>query len=119
MMPSLPDIAPGWWFLSSPYSKYRGGIDVAYHKARNATIDLVTSGVVVYSPIVHSHPLAMYGGIDPLAHDFWMRQSLAMLDTAGGLILLTLDGWQESVGMRAERERFAATGRPIVEWEGV
>jgi hypothetical protein len=37
-----------------------------------------------------------------------------MMDAAGGLIVLMLDGWFRSKGMAYEMDRFRQLGRPVV-----
>lgn len=61
---------------------------------------MIRGGHVVYSPIVHSHPLVSYGL--PTEWDYWQRVDEVMLGRAGSLWVLMLDGWRDSAGVRAE-----------------
>lgn len=103
-----------YWYLASPYSNYPKGIDYAHVKACQAVAEFVEAGVPVYSPIAHTHPVAMIGCIDPHNHDFWLPIDKPMMDAASGLIVLMLDGWLTSRGVAYETEVFAAAGKPIV-----
>ena len=104
-----------FWYLASPYSKYPLGITAAhFHVCQQAAL-LIRSGVPVYSPIAHMHPIAQFGDIDPFDHDIWLPVDRHMMDAAGGLIVLKMEGWSRSYGMAEEMKHFAAGGyKPIV-----
>lgn len=106
-----------FWYLGSPYSKYPSGRANAYVEAcRNAAI-LIRAGVPVFSPIAHSHPIAEYGPVDPLDHDIWLPADAPMMAAAYGLIVLKMESWQFSYGLRLEIETFRGVGKPIVYME--
>lgn len=75
--------------------------------------DLMTQGVVVYSPIAHSHVVAEHSYLPPQDHEFWMRQCLPMVGKCDELIVLMLEGWEESRGIRAEVAQAALEGVPV------
>jgi len=104
----------GFYYIGSPYSQYLHGLDAAYDAAVQARGLLIKAGVPCFSPIVHSHPVAKARGIDPCDHAIWLLAERPMLDAAMGLIVLKLDGWAESFGVREERKLFVAAGKPIV-----
>jgi len=92
-------------FLASPYSHPDPAVrERRYQQAAKATAYLICHrGMTVFSPIVHSHPLALIGGLDACDLAFWQRQNKPFMDACyGGLIVLKLDGWKESVGVQAE-----------------
>lgn len=49
---------------------------------------LIRAGVPVFSPIVHSHPVADVCGIDPLSHEIWLPAEAPMRYAAKGVIEL-------------------------------
>lgn len=101
-------------YLATPYSKYKGGdIVAAFEDAARIAAKLMTSGIKVYSPIAHTHPLAIYGNIDPLDHAIWMPFDEAMMDAAAVLIVAHMDGWEKSFGVTHEIEFFEKRGKPI------
>ena len=104
-----------FWYLASPYSKYPLGITAAhFHVCQQAAL-LIRSGVPVYSPIAHTHPIAQFGDIDPFDHDIWLPLDRPMMDAACGLIVLKLEGWSRSLGVIAEMKHMAGFGnKPIV-----
>lgn len=76
------------------------------------TAALVHAGHVVFSPIVHSHPLAEHGL--PNTWAFWRKQDEVYLERCDMLVVLMLDGWQESIGVRGEIEIAKELGKPTV-----
>jgi len=73
-----------------------------YHDAMYCTSALITHhGLVVYSPIVHCHPMSIRHGM-PTDAVFWRRYNYAMLRKADALYVLKLEGWDESAGVKEE-----------------
>lgn len=54
-----------YWYLASPYSKYPAGIEAAFQDICKQTALLIRHKIPVYSPIAHTHPVAIHGEIDP------------------------------------------------------
>ncbi len=108
----------GYVYLATPYSKYPGGIDAAFSEACRVAAWLVRQGVGVYCPISCTHPIALYGGIDPLDHKIWFPADMPMMQGAVGLIVCMMDGWDVSFGIAEERAFFGLSEKPIVfmEW---
>lgn len=89
-------------YLACPYSHKDRSVRVARFEAANlAASKLMREGHYVFSPISHTHPIAEAGGL-PLGWDFWEGFDRALLGVSHRLIVLTLDGWAESTGVRAE-----------------
>ena len=100
-------------YLATPYSKYPGGIDAAFHAAAMLAARLLRAGYVAYSPIAHTHPIAMHGGIDPLAHAIWLPFDAEMMRVCDALLVATLPGWDESRGVREEISCFEQARKPV------
>src|SRR3990167_1959103 len=58
-------------YLATPYTRYPAGIRAAFADAAKLAARLLVTGLKVYSPITHTHPLAIYGHLDPLDHAIW------------------------------------------------
>ena len=98
-------------YLASPYSQPDPHVrEWRYRQAILATAYLIRRGLVPFSPIVHSHPIACLGG--DLAGDwsFWRRQDELFMDACGGIVVLMLPGWRESIGVTAEIRYMADRG---------
>lgn len=103
----------GLCYLATPYTKYPAGIEAAFRDAARLAARLMLAGVNVYSPIAHTHPLAIYGNIDPLNHDIWMPFDKAMMDASESLLVAHMDGWDKSYGIAIEIDYFQREGKPI------
>ena len=100
-------------YLATPYSKYPAGLQQAFVDAAKLAALLLRSGMNVYSPIAHTHPLALYGNLDPLDHLIWLPFDQAMMNAADVLLIAHMQGWQESYGIAHEIEYFETAGKPI------
>lgn len=100
-------------YLATPYTRYVGGITLAFERASSLAADLIKRGLNVYSPIAHTHPIAVYGNIDPLDHGIWLNFDAVMMTKADALMVAKLHGWTESYGVRHEIEQFKSVGKPI------
>ena len=109
-----------FWYLATPYSKYDKGVKEAFEEAAKAAASLIKYGIRIFCPIVHTHPLAIHGNIDNDAGDleFWLGVDGPMMDAAVGLIVIKMDGWNKSKGVKAEIEKFREDDKPILymEW---
>jgi hypothetical protein len=107
-----------FWYLATPYSKDPRGIESAFQDACRATGALVRMGVPVYSPIAHTHPVAIHSGMDPFNHTIWLPADAPMMNAASGLIVAMMPGWAESYGISEEIGVFRASGKPVLfmEW---
>lgn len=102
-----------FWYLASPYSR-QPDKEEAWKQARWATARLVKAGLNVFSPILHSHPIAVEGVEG--GHEFWVDfVDRPFMEAATGLIVLTVSGWERSEGIAAEVTYFRNANKPILE----
>lgn len=101
-------------YLASPYSHPDGFIRLRRYEVNiHATAWLIrTFGWNVFSPIVHSHPLAVIAGLNG-DWDFWRTIDEGFLQVSERIVVLRLPGWQESVGVTAELEISAGLSLPV------
>jgi hypothetical protein len=62
---------------------------------------LMQKDVIVFSPISHSHPIAMATKL-PTSWEYWREFDWAYLSHCHRVVVLTLEGWDTSVGVSAE-----------------
>lgn len=113
-------------YLATPYSRYPGGIERAFQDAAELAARLLTAGYRVYSPIAHTHPIAIHGGLDPLDHTIWLPFDETMMLAADAILVAHMEGWQASKGIAHEIAFFRDHGKPILNvdpetlafWEG-
>lgn len=103
----------GYYYLASSYSKHPDGLQAAYQMALRATGALMRNAVPVFCPIVHTHPVAMETGINPLDHDVWLPLDAPLMDAALGIIVLRDGDWENSYGIQHELAAFRAAGKPV------
>lgn len=100
-------------YLGTPYSKYPGGLEAAFRDAAMLTAKLLRLGIKVYSPIAHTHPIAVYGNLDPLDHSIWLPFDQAIMDKADAMLVAKMAGWNESKGIAHEIGVFGQAGKPV------
>lgn len=99
-------------YLATPYTKYPAGIEAAFRDACALAGKLLRAGVNVYSPIAHTHPIAVHSGIDPLDHKIWLPFDAAIMAKADAICVGLLDGWDVSYGVQHEIQVFKTAGKP-------
>ncbi len=100
-------------YLATPYTKYEGGITLGYIGACKLAARLLRLGLKVYSPIAHTHPIAVYGGIDPYDLSIWLPFDAAIMDKSDALLVAMMAGWDQSTGIKHEIRTFTETKKPI------
>lgn len=99
-------------YLASPYSHPDPAVrERRYQQAIACTVALLREGHVVFSPIVHSVPLAAAGL--PSDWQYWRDYDHEMIRRADALFVLALEGWRESIGVQEEVAFAAALRKPI------
>ncbi len=101
------------YYLATPYSKYPHGLHAAYVGACQLAAKLLQLDYKIYSPIAHTHPIAIHGGLDPLDHNIWLPFDHAIMEHCDALIIAHMDGWQDSYGIAQEIKYFAAHNKDI------
>ncbi len=100
-------------YLATPYSKYPDGLTAAFEVAARFTADLLRAGLKVYSPITHTHPIAIYGNIDPLDHLIWLPFDEVIMEKSDALLVAKIPGWTTSFGIGKEIKWFRERKKPI------
>lgn len=89
-------------YLASPYSAETPELmQRRYEQVLDYTATKINHGVVVYSPIVHNHPIVVKWGL-PTDWEFWKKFDAEMICGADELWVLKLPGWDQSKGVAAE-----------------
>ncbi len=100
-------------YLASPYSHADPLVrEIRFQKAAWAASVLIRSGQVVFAPIPHSHPITKYGV--PGSWEYWAEFDKKLLAICEELVILTLDGWEQSTGIAAETAWAKELGKPVV-----
>jgi len=89
-------------YLACPYSDPDSRVRERRFRVANAAAGwLMRKGMLVFSPISHSHPIAVTCDL-PLDFNYWERFDRAYLECSHELYVLAIDGWRESKGVAAE-----------------
>lgn len=100
-------------YLASPYSSPDPLImKTRFLLAEQVTAKLLSQEIWVYSPIVHCHELAQKFNL-PTDFAYWQSYNFDMLRRADALYILSIPGWYESKGVKAEFDLAALMGLPI------
>ena len=100
-------------YLGTPYSKFPTGTEAAFQAAASLAGRMLVAGVNVYSPIAHTHPIAIHSGLNPLDHSIWIPFDAAMMDKADALVVAMMDSWEASYGLQIETDEFTQAGKPV------
>jgi nucleoside 2-deoxyribosyltransferase len=99
-------------YLASPYSHPDPAVrERRFRAACSAAAFLLQAGHAVFSPIAHGHVLAEHGL--PTDWSFWQRYDHEHLERCDEVIVLMLNGWEESAGVRAEIRRAHELGKTV------
>ena len=92
-----------YWYLSVPITHLDP--EVVKQRCEAATKlcgDFWDAGIYVLSTATHSAALREHGYLQNTTHDELLAFDIALLKGAAGLYVLTLPGWQESLGVQEE-----------------
>lgn len=101
-------------YLACPYSDDSAEVRLArFHLANEYAARLIREGHIVFSPISHSHSIAIESG-SPLGYDFWRTQDEAFIEWCDAVYVLPLKGWTESSGVQDEIAIAEILGKELV-----
>lgn len=89
-------------YVASPYTHPDPAeIERRYLQVTKITADLVVGGMTAISPITYGHTLAAMNQM-PGDWDFWMEFCINLLSKCDKLLVVKMQGWEESRGVQAE-----------------
>lgn len=74
---------------------------------------LIRQGVVVVSPIAHSHPIFVCDPETGSSFEAWQQLDEALIIASEEMWVLALPGWDESRGVRSEIQFCIRNGIPV------
>lgn len=84
-------------YLATVYSSNPDGIDEAFKQASRLTGRMLKAGyTAVYNPITHTHPIAIYGEINPYNHSIWLPFDEHMMDWADCIVVAKMPNYKIS-----------------------
>ena len=101
-------------YLCSPYSHpLPTEREHRYRTACRAAALLMKHGIVVFSPLSHSVPITEYIGEVEDDHNFWMSMDIPILYRCDEVLVLALNGWEQSKGVKRELVEAMWLRKPI------
>ena len=97
-------------YLAIPYS---GQEPYSFQVANSEAGILMRQGFIVYSPISHTHPIAMECGL-PTDWEYWKNIDTSFLEWCDEVHVVCIPGWKESKGVQAEIKIAIKLGKKIV-----
>lgn len=105
----------GLYYLACPYSHADASIrSERYRICSEVAYSMILEGKVVFSPLSHSVGMLEELGVEDGGWEFWRNLDLGILGHCDGLVVLTLEGWQESLGVLSEIGHAESLGIPVV-----
>jgi hypothetical protein len=100
-------------YLASPYTHADPKVvEERFRKASEKAAELASQGMMVFSPIAMSHPMAIHGKL-PGDWGFWEKFDTAFLSCCHKVLVYRLEGWDISKGVQAEIKIAEKMGIPI------
>ena len=100
-------------YLATPYTHPDPKVsELRFKEVTRVAAALMKKGVFVFSPITHSHSIAMAGDL-PKSWEYWMQYDILILERCCKVIVLMLEGWKESKGVQAEIKIAGEMGIPV------
>ena len=99
-------------YLASPYWHANPAIRTQrFRAACRATAQMIREGMTVFSPVVYGH--ALIGEGLPGDWSFWEGHDADYLMLCDEVVVLQIEGWEDSEGVRDEVKLARAMGKPI------
>ena len=100
-------------YLSIPYSHDNKEVELErFHIANRVTANLMREGHVVFSQISHSHSIAQNNDL-PTDWEYWDKSCKTFLLRCDKMIVVQIEGWDESTGVKGEMEIAKENNIPI------
>lgn len=101
-------------YLACPYSHERLTTRIdRFYEANDYAAQLMKQGHIVFSPISHSHPIAIQCDL-PGDFGFWEEFDRSFIEWCDQLFVVRLDGWKESIGVQAEIKIAKELGKKVM-----
>lgn len=105
-------------YVACPYSHSDPEVRLRrFNIATAAASHLMSQGRIVYSPLTHCHPIAVAHGL-PTDWAYWKQNCTTFLSATQEVVVVKAEGWEQSVGLKAELEIAKEIGIPVtyIDW---
>lgn len=102
-------------YVASPYSHKNLIVrEARYREVSAYTANLICCGNLAFSPIAHSHSMALSLGDMAMGFSFWEDLDIFMLEHCDILHVLCLPNWETSDGIAKEINKANELDIPVV-----
>jgi hypothetical protein len=109
------------YYLASPYRSFYGKkipglykrLDKAFEAVSELAGQLAAEGVFTFSPIAHSHPIALFSELDATKDEPWYSWNVLLMEKMEGMIVAKFPGWDESKGIKFEIEYYKKNNKEV------
>lgn len=100
-------------YLASPYTHEDKKIEQErFELTINCVANLLRKNILVYSPIVYAHQMVVNFDLDG-GWKQWQEMSFDMIERCNEVWVLTLDGWDKSIGVIEEIKFASQAGKHV------
>ena len=106
-------------FLACPYGHSEDSVvEERFNRCNEVAATIVVAGHAVFSQVTMSHPInRVLQGYDRAAiGKLWAPIDAAFMEMLDELVVLDLEGWEQSAGIRREIDYFKGRGRKVSVW---
>jgi hypothetical protein len=89
-----------------------------YYKTCEFVAIGMKAGKMIFSSIAHCHVMAIQQKL-PTDFAFWQNYCLHLINRSNEVVVLGLEGWEQSKGVTAERDFCRAQGIPVTIFEPI
>jgi hypothetical protein len=101
-------------YLASPYSHADKTIqEENFRKISKVAADFTSKGFIVISPITYGHTLVTFKPEMPTTWEFWENFCLSILAKCDKMIVVKMEGWDLSRGVKGEIDYATKHNIPI------
>lgn len=105
-------------YLAAPYTHDdHDVVDSRVQRINMIAGALMKKGHIVFSPISHSHPIAVVSAL-PTDFKFWQAQNHEFIRWCDTVVVAMMPGWKDSKGILDEIEFAMSINKPVVYMEG-
>lgn len=102
-------------YVSIPYSHKDELVrEYRFELATNIAGKLIENGNIVFSPVTHSHIITKQEINLPISWEFWKQQLISFIDWCDTVLVVNVDGWEESTGVKEEIEYATKTNKKVI-----
>ena len=101
-------------YLACPFTHSSPEIqEYRYRTSCRVAAKLMRCGIVVFNPLSHSVPICEFLGDIEDQHSFWMSVDLPILRRCDELLIIGMENWTKSQGVRSEMFEALSLHKPI------